>query len=429
MSTAVPLPALRDLVARAGLEAESDRDLLERFRRTRDGDAFAALVERHGPMVLGLCRRLLAHSQDADDAFQATFLTLARRADAVAQPNALAGWLYGTARRIALRARSSRRRQIVDAASIAAPMRDPLAEVSARELLDILENELARLPEILRLPLALCAIEGQTIDEAARRLGVTPSAFKGRLERGRSRLHSRLTKRGFTLPAALAATLAVSRTTVATPLVDSTVRLAMGTDVPTGVAALVVTTGGRWKLAGAGALLAVVTGVGVAVMPQKKVPADAPKEPAKTQPALPDGAIARLGTLQMRGCRGPIIFSPNGKYLFGVTGSAATVVTCWDAATGKVIRTYPVTATIRSLAGSPDGTRLACADASLASPVWDVETGKTVFATPSVAVAFTSDNRLITASAAGNERVAVRVYDAEWHKAAEREIPGDSYRP
>src|SRR5262249_33915257 len=132
MSAAVPLPALRHLVARAGLEAESDRDLLERFRRTRDGDAFAALVERHGPMVLGLCRRLLAHSQDADDAFQATFLTLARRADAVAQPNALAGWLYGTARRIALRARSSRRRQIADPTSITAPTRDPLAEVSAR---------------------------------------------------------------------------------------------------------------------------------------------------------------------------------------------------------------------------------------------------------------------------------------------------------
>src|SRR5262249_58334743 len=100
----------------------------------------------------------------------------------------------------------SRRRQIADPTSITAPTRDPLAEVSARELLDILENELARLPEALRLPLVLCAIEGQTVEEAGRRLGATLSAIKGRLERGRSRLHSRLSKRGFTLPATLAAT-------------------------------------------------------------------------------------------------------------------------------------------------------------------------------------------------------------------------------
>jgi WD40 repeat protein len=345
----------------------------------------------------------------------------------VARPDALAGWLYGTARRIALRVRSSRRHLIADPASLPAPTRDPLADVSARELLEILEAELARLPEPLRLPLVLCAIEGQTVEDAARRLGATPSAIKGRLERGRARLHSRLTKRGFTLPAALAVALAVTRTGVATTLVDATVRVAMGSDVPTAVAALVVTGGGRWKLVCAAALLVAAAGLGVAVMPQKKPLPAVPNEPAKPQAVLPDGAIARLGTLQMRGCRGPILFSPNGKYLFGVTGTAATEVTCWDAATGRVVRTFPVSATIRNLAVSPDGTLLACADASLASPVWDVETGKTLFATPAVAVAFTADNRLISASAAGNERVAVRTYDKNWLKTAERELPGDPY--
>src|SRR5260370_40127569 len=158
MVTATSLEPLRQHVGRSALEALPDRDLLARFAGSRDGDAFAILVERHGPLVLNLCRRLIGDAHTADDAFQATFLVLARRAHELRQPEALAGWLYGTARRVALRARRRNRptRALPD---VPASTRDPLAEISARGLLNILDEAVARLPEHRRLPLLVCCIE------------------------------------------------------------------------------------------------------------------------------------------------------------------------------------------------------------------------------------------------------------------------------
>jgi RNA polymerase sigma factor (sigma-70 family) len=185
-------------------DAEADAALLDRFVRRHDEAAFAALVARHGPMVLGVCRRRLGDAHAADDAYQATFLVLARRARAVRRPESLAGWLYGVASRVTRAARRQARRPDAALPELPDPRPDPLAEVSARDLLAVVEEEVGRLPKAYRMAVALVCLEGLSQEEAARRLGWTAGSVKGRLERGRARLHARLARRGVTLSAALA---------------------------------------------------------------------------------------------------------------------------------------------------------------------------------------------------------------------------------
>ena len=172
--------------------APGDAELLARFVAARDGEAFAALVARHGPLVWGVCRRLLADPRDAEDAFQAAFLVLARRAAAVRPAGALAAWLHGVARRVALKARAAAaRRRPRQPGPLAADPPDrrpePLDELSARDLLAVIDEEVARLPAGYRLPVVLCYLEGRTQDEAARLLGWTAGTLRGRLDRGRGR--------------------------------------------------------------------------------------------------------------------------------------------------------------------------------------------------------------------------------------------------
>jgi RNA polymerase sigma factor (sigma-70 family) len=200
---------LRRLVNPSAPDEAADAVLLGRFIARRDEEAFAALVVRHGPLVLGVCRRVLGNVHDAEDAFQAAFLVLARKANAVHPRAALAAWLHGVARRVALKARSARARPaheiLPPPANAADPHPDPLAELSGRELLTIIDDELQRLPEVYRTPVILCCLEGHSLEEAARQLGWTQGSVKGRLERGRARLHQRLVRRGLTFAAALAA--------------------------------------------------------------------------------------------------------------------------------------------------------------------------------------------------------------------------------
>jgi RNA polymerase sigma factor (sigma-70 family) len=213
-------------------EAECDASLLGRFISAKDEKAFTALVDRHGALVLQVCRRILGDVHDAEDAFQAVFLILARKAAAVHPPEALAAWLHGVAGRVALKARSARARQIREDRSQSAlpadPHADPLAELSARELLTIIDEEVQRLPERYRLPLIICSLGGRSLEEAARQLGWTSGSVKGRLERGRARLHDRLVRRGLTLSAALAAVEASRATASAAALAALVVRTIPG---------------------------------------------------------------------------------------------------------------------------------------------------------------------------------------------------------
>lgn len=192
------LGQLQQALVHAG-DSLSDRVLLERFLATRDEAAFELLVRRHGPMVLGVCRRLLRHAQDAEDAFQAVFLVLARRAGSVVRRDTVGGFLYGVAYRTALRARAAgiRRRQRERQVE-----KMPEPEVAAPEPQDwrpLLDHELSRLPEKYRLAVVLCDLEGLPRKEAARQLDVPEGTVSSRLTTGRQMLARRLCRRGLTL--------------------------------------------------------------------------------------------------------------------------------------------------------------------------------------------------------------------------------------
>src|SRR5262245_4751159 len=203
---------------------EPDSALLERFVRAQDESAFALLMLRHGAMVLGLCRGVLRHHQDAEDAFQATFLALVRKAGSIAQRESLGGWLHKVAYRVALGARSSAAKR----AAHERPLVDiPSAPDGDAELWRLLRAEVDRLPDKYRLPIVLCHLEGKTIDEAARALGCPPATVGTRLARARARLRSRLGRRGVILTGgAVAAALSEGAATAAVPthLVAGTLR-------------------------------------------------------------------------------------------------------------------------------------------------------------------------------------------------------------
>jgi RNA polymerase sigma factor (sigma-70 family) len=182
----------------------SDPDLLERFVSRRDETAFAALVARHGPMVFGVCRRLLERTEDAEDASQATFLVLARKAAGIRKRESLPSWLHGVASRVARKSRADiLRKRGREAPGVELPQRDTLGDVTWREALAVLDEELNRLPENYRSALILCYLEGKTQDEAARELGWSLGALRGRLERGRERLRTRVSRRGISLATVL----------------------------------------------------------------------------------------------------------------------------------------------------------------------------------------------------------------------------------
>src|SRR5262245_62936163 len=185
---------IRRLAATALAELP-DSELLERFARAGDQGAFTALVERHGPMVLGVCRRVLRHEQDAEDAFQATFLVLARKAGSLRSRELLPNWLYGVAHRTALKARAmnvhrrARDRTAQEIARSEAP-----ADGARDQLLECLDAELSRLPEKYRAPVVLCELEGKSRTEAARLLGLPEGTLSWRLAQARKLLAHRLAR-------------------------------------------------------------------------------------------------------------------------------------------------------------------------------------------------------------------------------------------
>jgi RNA polymerase sigma factor (sigma-70 family) len=208
-----------------GRDAPADGHLLGRVVRDGDEASFAELVRRHGPMVLGVCRRVTGHAEDAEDAFQATFLVLARKAGTVRPRDAVGGWLHGVALRTALkaRARAARRRRVegqevpMDTAAPEPPAADP-------DLARLLDAEIDRLPESLRVPVVLCELEGRPRAEVARRLGIPEGTLSSRLATARKRLAARLASRGGVLPAA---GLGLSLT-VPAPLAAAAVGVARG---------------------------------------------------------------------------------------------------------------------------------------------------------------------------------------------------------
>jgi RNA polymerase sigma factor (sigma-70 family) len=222
------LQELSRIAAGQGSDQPPDGLLLERFLARRDASAFTVLVQRYGSMVWGVCRRQLPRESDAADAFQATFVLLARKAGSICKLQAVGSWLHGVAYRVTRRLRDS---EAGRRGRHGVPIpRDPMSEVTWRELRLALDEELAGLPDRHRVPLVLCYLEGKTQEAAARQLGCPRGRLWRRLERGRELLRVRLTRRGLSLSGGLFALLLSGNPSPAglsAGLVDAAVRSAL----------------------------------------------------------------------------------------------------------------------------------------------------------------------------------------------------------
>ena len=210
------LRQIRGIIGHANDQGVADSRLLERFVCTGDEAAFEVLVWRHGPMVLALCRRVLRDSHDAEDALQATFLTLARKAGSISKRESVGSWLYKVAYRIALRAKVSaaNRGALEKQLALTRPelnYSQPALEATREELNEILDDELNRLPEKYRAPIVLCFLQGKSLSEAAQELDCPRGTISTRLTRAREILRNRLARRDLELsPGAMVADLARS---------------------------------------------------------------------------------------------------------------------------------------------------------------------------------------------------------------------------
>jgi RNA polymerase sigma factor (sigma-70 family) len=220
------LRGIERIFNQGSLTGLSEGQLVRQFAAGDEG-AFEALIVRHGPTVLGVCRRMLPDARDVEDAFQATFLVLLRKAGGLRDPEAISPWLYGVAGRVAARIRARAARRSAEERKGARPqVTQPDRDLEQRELRALLDEEIQRLPEKYRRPVVLCYVEGRTHEEAARKLRCSAGSLRGRLDRARRKLQDRLVRRGVAPAAALAA-LAVggdaTAAAVPAPLVAATV--------------------------------------------------------------------------------------------------------------------------------------------------------------------------------------------------------------
>jgi RNA polymerase sigma factor (sigma-70 family) len=278
-------------LAASGLQELSDAHLLARFASRRDEAAFTALVRRHGPMVLGVCRRVLRDWHLAQDCFQLTFLVLARKADSLRRPDALGPWLYGVAYRTARKARTqaARRRQVESHVQATEAVHHA-DETEWNDLRSVLDESVSALPDKYRVPFVLHYLQGMTVTEVARRLGCPRGSVATRLLRARERLRTRLMRRGVVLSASgLLMALSEASASVPAPLAALTARAAAEACLSPvsisprieGVVQFMRTTKG--KIAVAGLMLTALCGVGTGLFVHRTRAAD--PEQAKV-PAL-----------------------------------------------------------------------------------------------------------------------------------------------
>ncbi len=352
----------------------SDADLLERFRTHQEEAAFTLLVQRHGPMVLAVCRRILGDVHGIEDVFQATFLVLIRKEGTIRKQASLAAWLHRTAARLALKARAQAARRQHYEREVPPQFEDRSDRLADGELRAALEEEIERLPDKYRMPLVLCYLTDKTHEQAACQLGCPKSSITSRLARARELLKQRLIRRGFTAPAGLLAVLLTEATTnAALPavLTLSTVRLAVRalTGQTLAASATVALADGfakgsavmKWTvtltlLTALGFTAAVGPRMASTGSPQKQAepppkarslnkPQEAKVEPPKPRldwqgDPLPDEALARMGSGRMRQAGlSNMAYSSDGKWIATATKTALRI---WDATTGKLVRRFDV---------------------------------------------------------------------------------------
>jgi RNA polymerase sigma factor (sigma-70 family) len=370
------------------VEADADLNdgaLLERFLAQRDDAAFEVLLQRHGPMVLGVCWRVIGDvdSHAAEDAFQATFLVLARRAASIRDPASLASWLYGVAQRIACRARAQAaiRRQREKEAAIAMRRCETLDDLTWQELRGVLDEEIGRLPEKYRAPVVLCLLEGKSYDQAAKELGCPKSSLASRLSKALELLRGQLTRRGIALSAAALATALTEKATAAPvpallglSILKAAASVAAGEALAAGILstraialaeeAMKTMIGIKMKVVALALTLCLAAGAAFAgydawlrhTTPEQLAPVvlGDPQKKDAAGPAvdlhgdpLPDGAAGRLGTVRWRhaGLTTFAAFLPDGQSVLS-TGMDNTIRT-WEYPSGKELRriSLPVAST------------------------------------------------------------------------------------
>jgi RNA polymerase sigma factor (sigma-70 family) len=388
---------LRSLAAIGHFRSFTDAQLLERFVSANDEIAFEVLVRRHARLVFGACRRALGRGPDAEDAFQATLLVLARKAGSIRREASVAGWLYSVAHRVArkLQTRLARRRRReqteIDLEAIAedtSMANDPAQQAGWRELGLALDKEVQRLPKKNREALVLCHLEGLSAVDAAKRLGCPQSTLKSRLERARELLRQRLARRGVCLSSAGVAVLFAEHTVraaVPPKVLHAAVQAAIAYAAKPVVSALVsaqaaalaqgmlkTATVAKVSLVMVALLTTVAVGFGTAMGPGEKsgtgtigdivVAAQIPNpqpEGAKARvdslgDSLPPGAVARLGTLRFKHGVGNYSNEPFFRMLKRAGGSHQ----------------------IQATAYSSDGTRIVSLANFAGVHVWDATTGK-----------------------------------------------------
>jgi RNA polymerase sigma factor (sigma-70 family) len=461
----------------------TDGELLSRFVACHDEVAFAVLVERHGNTVFNVCQRVLRHAQDAEDAFQGTFLLLAQQARSIQNQESIASWLYKVAHRLALGLRSRiARRHVVETRAESMNGTDPGMRAAWDELQSALDEELERLPPKYHAPLVLCYLEGLTHEEVGRRLGCPLGTINSRMARGRELLKGRLERRGLTLPAATLPTVFMAKVAQAVPprLLRATcaaaVHHAAGQTIPVGLvtaqAVALARSGAAAMAAGhlkvvLGVLLvvgAVVFGAG-RLFPglqssepgdtQSEVPEVAPsrsphccmaaphaksEEPNKPQEhvdgagdALPPTALARIGSNRLWIGRGrdtdfrcTLTFTPDSQHV-AIAGANRSVV-IWDALTGKeTARLADVTKTSDPcpppvFTFSPDGTLMAAIEFE-AVRVWDLTRNKQVASLKTEHCAnrcvFSPDGKVLIAAGCSSGQAPIQ----RWDVAGWQELP------
>ena len=431
---------VRMLAGAVAAKDATDADLLRRFSLAGDEAAFSALVERHAGMVWSACRRALDRPEDAEDAFQATFLILFRKAGSIRKRTALASWLYGVARRTALRMRRSaaQRRQPPIHPSHRKP-EEPVAAAALRDLQSLLDEEVERLPEMYRAPFVLCCLEGRSRTEAARQLAWKEGTVAGRVARARKLLQQRLARRGVSLSAVLCAGAIADQTTAAAPaaliasvtsgalratagkaVFGSPLAVALARSVMRSLAAsrlMVAATfwvaGGLLALSAVGMACRLWAEMPVAGQPQDSVAMADDSSPVSDKPPanpvdlygdpLPEGVLSRLGTIRFRHGWNitSVAFAPDGKAV--VTVGLDSTLRLWELETGAQRAQFrsPNRSQFFCVAFAPDGRTVAAVNN--VGIVWLVDSVsakeiRTFHARQPQALCFSPDGRVLASA-------------------------------
>jgi RNA polymerase sigma factor (sigma-70 family) len=443
------LQHLSTILDRQETAGMADTDLVKRYVQERDEAAFEAILRRHGPMVLGVCWRVLRNRQDAEDAFQATFLVLVRKASQLRSPGLVGNWLYGVAYRTALHARNAAARRRVEEAAVVA--RTEIPEDPCAELRAVLDRAVARLPEKYRAVVVLSDLQGKTRKEIARHLGLPEGTVASRLARARQRLAKWLTRQGISVTSGALAALPQS----ATAPVPASLLLATANAARLMVAGRAAATGiisakvlalkegvlqAMWmtkmkSLIMLSLVLGLGIGTGMVAYPRAGQEQQGPKQ-ARSKPAkghalaepekptiqekvservdlagdpLPEGAMARFGTVGFR-LGNPVqglAFGPEGKSLVAADWSGIYV---WDSATGKELRRIggDHETHLGSCSFSADGKRFATCVTERQSGtihVWEVLSGAQIAQFPAPAwskVVLSANGTLVASCSQGN---------------------------